>query len=90
MHEGARTGCLDRPRRIEGQVRGPQRMIEEGRNRVDTLTRGQAVRAALRRVEDEVLKDHEAHCGEHAIAGGAAAGRRKVGALRRVLGRRGG
>jgi len=90
MRDDVRKGCLDRLRRIEGQVRGIQRMIEADRYCIDVLTQAQAVRAALRRVEDEVLKDHVAHCVEHAIASGDVDDqRRKIGELLDVLGRRG-
>ena len=89
MRDDAKKDCLDRLRRIEGQVRGVQRMLEEDRYCIDVLTQLAAVRAALRRVEDEVLRDHVAHCVEHAIASGDAEDqRRKVSELLEVLGRR--
>jgi len=81
--------CGDRLKRIEGQVRGIARMIEEDRYCIDILTQLRAVRAALRRVEDEVLNDHVAHCVEGAIASGdAGEQRRKVQELMTVLARR--
>ena len=43
-------------------------MIDEDRYCIDVVTQVSAVRAALKRVEDEVLRDHVAHCVEHAIA----------------------
>jgi len=61
---------LNRLNRIEGQVRGVSRMIEDGRYCIDVLTQLQAVRAALVRVETEMLKDHLGHCIESAIVGG--------------------
>lgn len=70
MNRPSHKACLARLRRIEGQVRGIARMIEDERYCIDILTQIQAVRAALRRVEDQVLKDHVAHCVEHAIASG--------------------
>jgi DNA-binding FrmR family transcriptional regulator len=89
MRDDTKKACLDRLRRIEGQVRGVHRMLEEDRYCIDVLTQLAAVRAALRRVEDEVLKDHVAHCVEHAIASGDAEDqRRKVSELLEVLGRR--
>jgi DNA-binding FrmR family transcriptional regulator len=48
--------------RIEGQVRGIRRMIEEGRYCVDILVQAQAVHAALRRVERKVLERHLETC----------------------------
>jgi DNA-binding FrmR family transcriptional regulator len=61
---------LNRLSRIEGQVRGISRMVEEDRYCIDVLTQVQAVRAALSRVETEMLKDHLGHCIEAAITGG--------------------
>lgn len=63
---------LSRLKRIEGQVRGINNMIEEGRYCIDVLTQLQAVRAALVRVETEMLKDHLGHCIEKAITSGNA------------------
>ena len=77
--------------RVEGQVRGIARMIDEDRYCIDVLTQLRAVRAALRRVEDLVLNDHVAHCVEGAIASGdGAEQRRKVQELLEVLTRRDG
>ena len=61
---------LNRLSRIEGQVRGVARMVEEDRYCIDVLTQLQAVRAALARVETEMLKDHLGHCIEGAIVSG--------------------
>lgn len=61
---------LNRLSRIEGQVRGVARMVEEGRYCIDILTQVQAVRAALARVETEMLSDHLGHCIEGAIVSG--------------------
>jgi DNA-binding FrmR family transcriptional regulator len=63
---------LTRLRRIEGQVRGVARMVEEERYCIDILNQIQAVKAALKRVEAEVLKGHAAHCVAHAIKSGNA------------------
>jgi CsoR family transcriptional regulator, copper-sensing transcriptional repressor len=68
---------LNRLRRIEGQVRGVSRMVEQDRYCIDTLTQIQAVRAALARVETELLKGHLDHCIESAIVGGDQAEQRK-------------
>ncbi|RMF11758.1 MAG: transcriptional regulator [Alphaproteobacteria bacterium] len=57
-----RDDKLKRLRRIEGQVRGLQRMIEEDRYCIDILTQMAAVRAALQKVEAMVLEDHAATC----------------------------
>ena len=63
---------LNRLSRIEGQVRGVARMVDEDRYCIDVLTQVQAVRAALSRVESEMLKDHLGQCIETAISGGDA------------------
>lgn len=68
---------LNRLSRIEGQVRGVARMVEEDRYCIDILTQIQAVRAALARVETEMLKDHLGHCIEAAISGGDVAEQRQ-------------
>ncbi|MGH6967308.1 MAG: metal-sensitive transcriptional regulator, partial [Phenylobacterium sp.] len=57
---------LNRLNRIEGQVRGVARMVDEDRYCIDILTQVQAVRAALAKVETEILKDHLGHCIEGA------------------------
>jgi DNA-binding FrmR family transcriptional regulator len=68
---------LNRLKRIEGQVRGVARMIEEDRYCIDVLTQLQAVRAALARVETEMLKAHLNHCIESAIVRGDQAEQRQ-------------
>ena len=81
---------LNRLNRVEGQVRGIARMIEEERYCIDVLTQLQAVRAALSRVESEMLKDHLGHCIEAAINGGdPAEQRQKAGELIQLLERSG-
>lgn len=88
MHGDAKSTCLKRLSRIEGQVRGLARMVEEHRYCIDIVTQISAVRAALRRVEEEVLRDHVAHCVEHAIASGDSdEQRKKIAELMDVLGR---
>lgn len=62
--------CLARLSRIEGQVRGVARMIEEERYCIDILTQMRAIKAALNKVESEVLKDHADHCVADAIRSG--------------------
>ena len=77
MRRENKAKLLNRLSRIEGQVRGVARMVEEDRYCIDVLTQLQAVRAALSRVETEMLKDHLGHCIEAAIAGGDAATQRE-------------
>jgi DNA-binding FrmR family transcriptional regulator len=77
MHRDNKAKLLNRLSRIEGQVRGVGRMVDEGRYCIDILTQLQAVRAALARVETEMLKDHLGHCIESAIVGGDVAEQRQ-------------
>jgi DNA-binding FrmR family transcriptional regulator len=70
MHEAARSEVIKRLRRIEGQVGGLLRMVENDRYCVDVLTQISAVRAALHKVEERVLHDHVSHCVADAFASG--------------------
>lgn len=86
MKRDNKDKLLNRLSRIEGQVRGIARMVDEDRYCIDVLTQLQAVRAALSRVESEMLKDHLGHCIEAAIVGGDAADQRqKVNELIQLL-----
>ena len=88
MQSHAKSSVLKRLNRIEGQVRGLSRMVEQDRYCIDIVTQLSAVRAALRRAEEEILADHVANCVEHAIASGnKAEQRRKVAELMNVLSR---
>lgn len=88
MKSQTKNSCLRRLSRIEGQIRGLARMVEEDRYCIDIVTQIAAGRAALRRVEEEILQDHVAHCVEHAIASGdAKEQRKKVAELIEVLSR---
>ena len=88
MRDDIKTSCAKRLNRIEGQVRGLSRMVENDRYCIDIVTQIAAVRAALRRVEEEILRDHVAHCVEHAIASGSKADqRRKIEELMAVVSR---
>jgi CsoR family transcriptional regulator, copper-sensing transcriptional repressor len=61
---------LNRLRRIEGQVRGLQRMVEEDTYCIDILTQTSAVNKALRAVALELLEEHLQHCVADALADG--------------------
>lgn len=88
MQPDKKVSCRKRLSRIGGQVRGIARMVDEDRYCIDIVTQIGAARAALRRVEEEILQDHVAHCVEHAIASGdAEEQRRKVAELIQVLSR---
>jgi len=63
-----RASSLKRLSRIEGQVRGLQKMVEDDRYCVDILVQIKAVTAALKKVEGELLKDHADHCVANALA----------------------
>ena len=86
MRKDIKTSCLKRLQRIEGQVRGLARMVEDDRYCIDIVTQIAAVRAALRRAEEEILRDHVAHCVEGAIASGDKSDqRRKIAELMDVV-----
>ena len=88
MHAAAKSSCIKRLSRIEGQVRGLSRMVEDNRYCIDIVTQISAVRAALRRVEQEVLRDHVGHCVKHAMQSDDVADQdRKIQELMDVLAR---
>ena len=77
-----KDATIKRLNRIEGQVRGIGRMIEEKRYCIDVLQQTQAIKSALAKVESAILKDHAATCVETAIASGEEEEqRRKFGEL---------
>ena len=67
-----KAAILNRLKRVEGQVRGISAMVEEDRYCIDILHQLQAVKSALARAEDEILKTHAACCVAEAIASGDA------------------
>ena len=88
MQHDTKKSCLSRLTRIEGQVRGLAKMVEDGRYCIDVVTQVQAAIAALKKVEGEILSDHIAHCVEHAIrSGDRRAQRAKVAELVATLAR---
>ena len=88
MRNDIKASCKKRLNRIEGQVRGLAKMVDDDRYCIDVVTQISAVRTALRRVEEEILRDHVAHCVEHAIKSGDKADqRRKIAELMDVVGR---
>jgi DNA-binding FrmR family transcriptional regulator len=62
---------LKRLRRIEGQVRGLQRMVEEDRYCIDIITQISSVQEALRGVGRELMRNHLRHCATEAIRKGS-------------------
>ena len=86
MDEKIKKSQLARLGRIEGQVRGVARMIEEERYCIDVLTQIRAVRAALDKVEQEILHEHLNHCVAHAFHAGSRSDRQvKIDELLEVL-----
>ena len=79
---------LGRLRRIEGQVRGLLAMVEDERYCIDLLTQLRAIQAALRKVEEQVLRTHVEHCVAAAVKSGRPAEqRKKIDELLDVVGR---
>ncbi len=67
---GLKASNLKRLRRIEGQVRGLQKMVEEERYCADILTQISSVQEALRAVGRELMRNHLKHCATQAIRSG--------------------
>jgi DNA-binding FrmR family transcriptional regulator len=67
-YSATKDQLLNRLRRVEGQVRGVERMVEEDRYCIDILTQISAVQAALDKVALGLLDDHARHC----VIGGAS------------------
>ncbi len=88
MQKETRQAVATRLRRIEGQIGGLLRMVDQDRYCVDVLTQIAAVRAALHKVEEQVLRDHVGHCVAAAFASGDVADQRhKVDELVSSIGR---
>lgn len=68
---------LPRLRRIEGQVRGLQQMIERERNCIEIAHQINACIAALRRVQGDMLRDHLVAIAEATVAGNVSAAERR-------------
>src|ERR1044071_7821029 len=68
--EGARQDLLLRLRRVEGQVRGVQKMLEDERYCPDVLVQMSAIHESLRAVERILMKDHLQHCATQALRSG--------------------
>jgi DNA-binding FrmR family transcriptional regulator len=70
MNQERKPKLLNRLNRIGGQVKGVAKMVEDERYCIDILTQIQAIRAALGKVETELLRDHIGHCVHEAFASG--------------------
>jgi CsoR family transcriptional regulator, copper-sensing transcriptional repressor len=77
-YTGRKDEVQRRLRRIEGQVQGLQRMVDEDRYCIDVLTQISAATKALQSVALELLDDHLAHCVREAIATGGPEAEAKV------------
>ena len=73
-----KEAVLKRLRRIEGQVRGLQRMVDEDTYCIDVLTQISAATKALQAVAIELLDDHLSHCVADALAEGGDVAQEKV------------
>ena len=69
-YAGSKERLIKRLHRVEGQVRGIERMLEEGRYCIDILTQIGAVSTALESLAFELLDNHVKHCVTGAIASG--------------------
>lgn len=78
MQGDAKELALRALRRIEGQVRGVARMVEEDGYCIDVVNQVEAVRAALARVETDLLRQHLGHCVRHAMASPDPAAQKKA------------
>jgi len=70
VHPDVKARNLTRLRRIEGQVRGLQKMVEDDRYCADVLTQISSVHEALRSVARELMRNHLKHCATAAIKAG--------------------
>ena len=82
-----KEGIQKRLRRIEGQVRGLQRMVEEDRYCINVLEQVSAVTRALQSVSLELLNDHLSHCVVDAAKAGGDEATRKIAEASEAIGR---
>ena len=73
-----KDAVIKRLRRIEGQIRGLQRMVDEDTYCIDVLTQISAATRALQAVAVELLEDHLSHCVADALVGGGTEAEDKV------------
>jgi DNA-binding FrmR family transcriptional regulator len=82
-----KDGILKRLRRIEGQIRGLQSMVEDDRYCIEVLDQVSAATRALQAVALELLDDHLEHCVRDALAGGRSDASEKVHEASRAIAR---
>jgi DNA-binding FrmR family transcriptional regulator len=80
-----KEAVLRRLRRIEGQIRGLQRMVDDDAYSIDVLTQVSAATRALESVALQLLNDHLAHCVREAVAGGGPEADTKVKEAQRAI-----
>jgi len=86
-YEMSKDDLQKRLRRIEGQVRGLQRMVDEDTYCIDVLTQVSATTSALQSVALGLLDDHLRHCVTEAVAAGGPDGAAKVAEATAAIGR---
>lgn len=67
MNETIKRGLSDRLKRIEGQVRGIHKMVQEDRYCMDILAQTRSIMAAMRKVEDQIMENHLHTCVREAM-----------------------
>ena len=77
-YDSTKDDVLKRLRRVEGQVRGLQRMVESDTYCIDVLTQVSAATKALQAVSLALLEEHLAHCVADAVAAGGDEGAAKL------------
>ncbi len=78
MERSVSQKVLKNLNRVEGQVRGIAKMVEEDRYCIDVVTQIEAARAALARIESDLLRQHLGHCVHRAMNSKNASEREKV------------
>ncbi|MEU0517837.1 metal-sensitive transcriptional regulator [Streptosporangium sp. NPDC006007] len=77
-YSGDKQAYLTRLRRVEGQIRGLQRMVDEDAYCIDVLTQVSAATRALQAVALGLLEDHIAHCVADAVSSGGPEAQEKI------------
>ncbi len=78
MDKAVSQKVLKNLNRVEGQVRGIAKMVEEDRYCIDVVTQIEAARAALARIESDLLRQHLGHCVHRAMTSKNASEQEKV------------
>ena len=78
MEQVASAKALKNLNRVEGQIRGIAKMVEDDRYCIDVVTQIEAARAALARIESDLLRQHLGHCVHRAMNSKNAAEQEKV------------